>query len=331
MRKFAPAASARAAEVLTASIAFLSYRDRQWVDAALDGVLAQTVPCQLLISNDAGDDGTFERIAERLQGYQGPHRIDLLVKQPRNLGLIGSCNALFSQANGDIVVLMGGDDVSAPERVEKLLAAYAAHPETMAIGSDFQAVGDGDLPVSIDFSNELRHFDLHGLQQSRAFHTLLGAALSFRREVFTRFGPLQGMVEDSALSLRACLLGDCRNLPEKLVRYRQHSGSISHRLFARDVEDARELKRIWLRRTASLFQGTAEDFEYCIQQMPELSGQKRRDAQRLQHRYASTARMRKALADGGFSERWAALCFALSRPGNRRRALEYTGKLWRSL
>ncbi|MDO4710183.1 MAG: glycosyltransferase, partial [Pseudomonadota bacterium] len=239
----------KAAEVLTASIVFLSYRDRQWVDAALDGVLAQTVPCQLLISNDAGDDGTFERIAERLQGYQGHHRIDLLLKQPQNLGVVGSCNAVLPQASGDIVVMMAGDDVSAPDRVEKLLAAYAAHPQTMAIGTDFEAVDGEDRPVSIDFKTEMLHFDLHHLAHSRALHTLLGAALSFRREVFSRFGPLRGMVEDNALTLRACLLGDCRNLPEKLVRYRQHSGSISHRLFAREVEDARELKRIWLRRT----------------------------------------------------------------------------------
>ncbi|PJJ98859.1 hypothetical protein CO611_05595 [Lysobacteraceae bacterium NML03-0222] len=331
MHKFAPAASARAAEVLTASIAFLSYRDRQWVDAALDGVLAQTVPCQLLISNDAADDGTFERIAERLQGYQGHHRIDLLLKQPQNLGVVGSCNAVLPQASGDIVVMMAGDDVSAPDRVEKLLAAYAKHPQTMAIGTDFAAVDGEDRPVAIDFKTEMLHFDLHRLAHSRAFHTLLGAALSFRREVFTRFGSLRGTVEDNALTLRACLLGDCRNLPEKLVRYRQHSGSVSHGVFARSGADARELKRRRYLRTAAFLQGTAEDFEHCIQQMPELSGQKRRDAQRLQHRYASTARMRKALADGGFSERWAALCFALSRPGNRRRALEYTGKLWRSL
>ncbi|PJK12106.1 hypothetical protein CO610_00495 [Lysobacteraceae bacterium NML95-0200] len=329
MRRFAPAARPEAAEVLTASIVFLSYRDRQWVDAALDGVLAQTVPCQLLISNDAADDGTFERIAERLQGYQGHHRIDLLLKQPQNLGVVGSCNAVLPQASGDIVVMMAGDDVSAPDRVEKLLAAYAAHPQTMAIGTDFEAVDGEDRPVAIDFKTEMLHFDLHRLAHSRAFHTLLGAALSFRREVFTRFGALRGTVEDNALTLRACLLGDCRNLPEKLVSYRQHSGSVSHGVFARSGADARELKRRRYLRTATFLQGTADDLAHCLQQTDALAPARIRDARRLQHMYASAAAMRLALVEGGFAERWAAFKFALSCPGNRRRALEYASKLWR--
>lgn len=315
--------------VLTASIAFLSFRDRAWIDEALDAVLAQTVPCQLLVSNDAADDGTFERIAGRLAGYRGPHRVDLLQKQPQNLGVVGSCNAVLPHATGDIVVMMAGDDVSAPDRVEKLLAAYADHPETMAIGTDFHAVDGNDQPVAIDFRTEMLHFDLHCLAYSRAFHTLLGAALSFRREVFSRFGPLRGTVEDNALTLRACLLGECRNLPEKLVRYRQHSGSVSHGVFARSGAQAQELKRRRYQRTAAFLQGTADDFAHCIAQLPALDAAKKRDAERLQHMYASAAMMRRALVDGGFRERWAAFTFAIKSPGNRRRALEYSTKLWR--
>ena len=34
--------------------------------------------------------------------------------------------------------------------------------------------------------------------------------------------PLQGMVEDNMLSLRAALLGTCRCLPEALLGYRRH-------------------------------------------------------------------------------------------------------------
>ncbi|PJJ95782.1 hypothetical protein CO615_11075 [Lysobacteraceae bacterium NML75-0749] len=315
--------------MLSATIVFLSYRDRQWVDAALDGVLAQTVPCQLLISNDAADDGTFERITERLQGYQGHHRIDLLLKQPQNLGVVGSCNAVLPQASGDIVVMMAGDDVSAPDRVEKLLAAYAQYPQTMAIGTDFAAVDGEDRPVAIDFKTEMLHFDLHRLAHSRAFHTLLGAALSFRREVFTRFGSLRGTVEDNALTLRACLLGDCRNLPEKLVRYRQHSGSVSHGVFARSGADARELKRRRYLRTAAFLQGTADDLAHCLTQLPNLEAEMMADARRLQRMYAGAARMRQALVTGDFAERWSAMCSALAQPGNRRRALEYASKLWR--
>ena len=82
----------------TATIAMLSFRDRAWVDEALDSVLAQTVPCQLLISNDASGDGTFQRLRERLQDYVGPHRIDLLVEQPAPVcfAVAGSVSSIHS-------------------------------------------------------------------------------------------------------------------------------------------------------------------------------------------------------------------------------------------
>lgn len=315
--------------MLTATIAFLSYRDRDWIDAALDGVLAQTVPCQLLVSNDASGDGTFDRLKERLQDYQGHHRVDLLVEQPVNTGVVGHCNAVLPYATGDIVVMMAGDDVSSPDRVEKLIAAYEAHPETMAIGTDFIAIDAENRPVSIDFSTDYLRMDLHMLARSRSFNTLLGAALSFRREVFSRFGPLRGTVEDNALTLRACLLGDCRNLPDILVSYRQHSGSVSHGIFARGGDDALELRRKRYRRTAQFLEGTAEDFGYCLAQLPDPSPSLRQDALRLLHMYSAIGKMRAALVDGGFTERWAALRHAISGPGLWLKSLEYSTKLWR--
>lgn len=314
---------------LNATIAMLSFRDRAWVDAALDSVLAQTVPCQLLVSNDASGDGTFRHLQERLQDYAGPHRIDLLVEQPQNLGVVGHCNAVLPHARGDIVVMMAGDDVSAPDRVDRLLHAYAQQPRTMAIGSDFVAVDADEQPATIDFRIRHLHFDLHTLARAHGFDTLLGAALSFRREVFQRFGPLRGTVEDNALTLRACLLGDCRNLPEPLVRYRQHAGSVSHGVFARGSADRRTLQRMRYRRTAAFLAGTAEDFAQCVAQLPELSASARRDADRIAHTYSTAAAMRAALADGDFRERLAVLRRAMARPGVRRRALEYATKLWR--
>ena len=313
----------------TATIAMLSFRDRAWVDEALDSVLAQTVPCQLLISNDASGDGTFQRLRERLQDYVGPHRIDLLVEQPRNMGVVGHCNAVLPHASGEIVVMMAGDDVSAPDRVERLLHAYARYPQTMAIGTDFVSVDADDHPVGIDFRTRLLHFDLSTLARVHGFDTLLGAALSFRREVFQRFGPLRGTVEDNALTLRACLLGDCRNLPEKLVRYRQHAGSVSHGVFARGTGDRRILQRARYRRTAAFLAGTAEDFAHCLEQSPEMCARDRLDADRVLHKYSTVAAMRMALTDGQFRERLAVLHRAMSQPGVRRRGLEYATKLWR--
>lgn len=323
-----PAAAVVGSVAPTATIVLLTWKDRAWVDAALDSALAQTVPCQLLVSNDASGDGTFERLRERLVDYRGPHRVSL-IEQPHNLGVVGHCNAVLPLAEGDIVVMMAGDDVSAPDRVERLLHAYARYPRTMAIGSGFEPVDANGNPVEIDFRNFADHFTLYDLARARGFSTLLGAALSFRREVFDRFGPLRGIVEDNALTLRAALLGDCRNLPESLVLYRQHKGSVSDGIFARSAENVTERKRQRDRRSAIFLDGTARDFAVCLAQMKDLDVERTRQAAILQHRYSAMAAMRLALVDGGFKERADALRHAWSQPGVRFKALEYATKLWR--
>ena len=113
------------------------------------------------------------------------------------------------------------------------------------------------------------------------------------------------------------------------MRYRQHSGSVSHGVFARSGADARELKRRRYLRTAAFLQGTADDLAHCLTQLPNLEAGMIADARRLQRMYSGAARMRQALVTGDFAERWSAMCSALAQPGNRRRALEYASKLWR--
>ncbi|MDO4710182.1 MAG: hypothetical protein Q4B94_10375, partial [Pseudomonadota bacterium] len=82
-------------------------------------------------------------------------------------------------------------------------------------------------------------------------------------------------------------------------------------------------------RTAAFLQGTADDLAHCLAQLPNPDAAMVANARRLQRMYAGAARMRQALVTGDFAERWAAMCSALTQPGNRRRALEYVSKLWR--
>jgi glycosyltransferase involved in cell wall biosynthesis len=121
-------------EAFRASIFVLAYRMEKTLRPALAGALAQTVPCEIIVSDDASGDGGVEIAREIAAGYTGPHRLIVRANE-QNQGLCRHIDTVSKLASGEIFVFMAGDDVSYPERVAKLLAAFDAHPDAYAVGS----------------------------------------------------------------------------------------------------------------------------------------------------------------------------------------------------
>lgn len=317
----APATGARP----RASILLLCFRDRAYVDAAFAAALAQTVPCEILVSNDASDDGTWERVQQLAAGYEGPHVLRLR-RNERNLGVAGHVNATVPLTHGEVVVMMAGDDISDPRRVERVLAAFDAHPGVAALASDFDGIDANGAPVAVRFDRGLERFGLAEFVASGKLIGLLGASLAFRREVFERFGPIRGPIEDNALALRAALLGDCMNLREKLIRYRQHDDSVSSGVFARHEARAQARRRRY-ERTIAFYRGTADDLAHCIGQLPGLDGRRLRDARDLLAMYRLEADAREAILQRPRRQWLRPIWRGLMQRGLRRKSAERALKL----
>src|SRR5690348_9957692 len=201
---------------LSASILLLCYRDAPYIRAALESALAQTVPCEIIVSNDCSDDGTFELAQEMVANYRGPHRVSVR-RNERNLGVAAHVNVTVPLTTGDIVVMMAGDDISYPHRVATILAAFRSRPRAAVLGSDFDGIDEDGHAREVSFRPRPEVFGLDYYISIGRLIGLLGATLAFRREVFERFGPLLGPIEDNALSLRGALLGECLNLRQPLL------------------------------------------------------------------------------------------------------------------
>lgn len=278
---------------LSASILLLCYRDAPYIRAALESALAQTVPCQIVVSNDASDDGTFELAQEMVANYRGPHRVSVR-RNEYNLGVAEHVNATVPLTDGDIVVMLAGDDISYPHRVATVLEAFRQRPQAMVVGSDFHGIDEAGLPLAVSFRQRPERFGLDYFVSAGRLIGLLGAAMAFRREVFERFGPLRGSIEDNALSLRGALLGECLNLRQPLIQYRQHPHSVSAGVFARHEPPVTRMRRRY-ERTIHFYRGTADDLEHCLAQMPELSPRKRATARDVALMYRIEADAREAL------------------------------------
>lgn len=222
------------------SILLITYRQRDTVGDALRGALAQTwQPLEIIASDDASGDGTWEALCAAAEAYAGPHRLRLN-RNDRNLGIGAHLSRLAQMARGELLVVAAGDDVSLPQRVQRIVEAWLAHdrrPDLIASAlADIDAQGRVHGEIVPD---DLARYTSLTQWAAEPPH-VVGAAQAWTRRLFERFGPLPPgtVAEDLVMVFRALGSGGAITLREPLVQYRR--GGLSRRrrnLHARDVID----------------------------------------------------------------------------------------------
>lgn len=307
------------------TILVIAYRMPHTIAEAVRSALAQTLPCEIIVSDDSSGDDTLAVAQQALRGYDGPHRVSAR-STPRNLGLCAHLNDLAAIASGDILVFLSGDDVAYPHRAETLLASFIAHRSLQTVGSavdDIDANGNiidkgvRGLPERLDQGWFLRRGKLQ---------TVLGASMAVRRELLTGLPPLQGVVEDNMLSLRAALVGECRCLPQALLGYRRHGNNLNDWMFDRSGNGFGAYERR-NRRVLSMYRDVAADQERCIAALPDLDEERRRLGLSIAEMYRLEADMREALIDKPRRQWLGPLWRGLQHPGLRRKSFERAFKL----
>jgi glycosyltransferase involved in cell wall biosynthesis len=210
----------------------ITYNHERFVELAVNSVLSQTYPLDIIVSDDHSTDRTPSLLRSALEGYEGRHRIRLR-QGHRNLGICGNQNAGIQLAEGELIVLFEGDDESVPQRVAKLVDAYRdAHRRVAALGSaiwKMDAAGQRQTLVSWP------HKTGDAWTALRGEWTVHGCGLSFRRDCFFEIGPISRRLfaGDIALWMRAAFLweGGMLQVPEPLVRYRIHDHNASKGIY----------------------------------------------------------------------------------------------------
>lgn len=233
-----PLEGGAAAQRPLVSLLLIGHCQPQAITAAIGGALAQTYqPLEIIVSDDASGDGTYEAMQAALSGYCGPHAVHLNCNE-HNLGIGAHLSRLVGLAHGELLFVAAGDDVSLPQRCERVVAAWLARgrrPDLIA-----------SALIDVD-----EHGMTHGLIQPTDLAPyrnaadwlaqppfVVGAAQAWTRRLFDRFGALpKGVVgEDLIMVFRAIGAGGACTLDEPLVRYRR--GGVSRRvrnLYAADV------------------------------------------------------------------------------------------------
>jgi glucosyl-dolichyl phosphate glucuronosyltransferase len=165
------------------SVVICAYTEDRWdqVCAAIDSVRAQSLPSNDVIVVVDHNRSLFERLAATVQGAG-----DVRVAENREAkGLSGARNTGSALARGEIVAFLDDDAVAHPDWLKFLTDAYA-DPSVAGVGGltvpDWQRARPAWMPEEFYWVVGSSYL---GMPPSGApVRNLLGANMSFRREVF---------------------------------------------------------------------------------------------------------------------------------------------------
>lgn len=123
------------------SIVITTFNRLEWLKRAVDSALAQTLPAQVVIADNASTDGT-EAYVKSLGS-----RI-VYVRNATNLHHAGAVNAGIKAATGDWIKLLDDDDYLAPTCLEVMADALARHPQAVICSCQAAQVDSGGHELS---------------------------------------------------------------------------------------------------------------------------------------------------------------------------------------
>lgn len=209
-----------------ATLILLTFRQQEFVRAAVESALAQTYePLEIIISDDCSDDETFTIVESVVRDYRGPHQVSCY-RNAVNLGLVAHVNLLNQRARGELIIAAAGDDISFPERTSELVAAFvrgqgrihSIHSVVWQMDVDGKNIKLWEPPL------QAAPADPADIALSYAL--IVGASHAWSRRVFEVFGPIvfPRAYEDLVIAFRSALLGGLHYIDKPLVRYRVGSG-----------------------------------------------------------------------------------------------------------
>lgn len=208
------------------SVVMPVYNAETYLGEAVDSILNQTFPdFELIAVNDGSPDGSgaiLDAFAAR----------DTRVRHVRreNGGVTAALQTGLGVARGNYIARMDSDDIARPERFEKQVKKLDSEPDIVALGTQFLSIDPDGRPLKV-IPLPLEHAEIDARLVGEQGLALCHPSVMMRADVLktaggydTRFPKAQ----DIELFLRLAEVGRLVNLPDVLMEYRQHLGSIGY-------------------------------------------------------------------------------------------------------
>lgn len=212
------------------TVLMAAYNGAKLIGESLDSLLAQSfTDFEVVVVDDASTDSTAAVVGT----YADP-RIRLL-RNPANLGVVGTRNRAYAAARGAYIAILDQDDLSRPGRLAAQVEHLDSHPASALVATDIDVIEDGHLRDSGRGSQDATNpavlrWMLH------IGNPLVHSSVMFRAEAARRLGVYlrqdYELCEDYDFYLRLLALGEIAILPQRLTILREHAGRASKRFEA---------------------------------------------------------------------------------------------------
>lgn len=215
---------------LEVSVAVVAYRSGEHLAECLATVRAQTVPCELILVDNAPEDGSVAKAAAADPAMT-------VIVNDENLGFAAAVNQAARAATGRWLALLNPDAFAAPNWVEELLVGAALYPDVRCFASRqlmaedttrLDGLGDVMSAAGFPFRGGYLQPDPGRTEPGEVF-SACGGAMLIDRALFLEMGGLDERLfcycEDVDLGYRLRLRGEPTVvIPAAVVR---HVGSAS--------------------------------------------------------------------------------------------------------
>lgn len=190
------------------SFILLAYNQESYIREAVAGAFSQTYsPLEIIMSDDGSSDRTFAILQEMAASYKGPHKIRL-IRNDKNLGIGMHFNKLMEIADGQIIELAAGDDISLPWRTSESVRLLLEHPELTCLSLEIHRFAVSS-EIDIVKPNSFRIQEVYTLSDWLIYPSIHvnAAARAFWKYTHDYFGPLYlDCHNEDAPNLLRCLL-----------------------------------------------------------------------------------------------------------------------------
>lgn len=216
----------------TVSVVMPAYNAEKYLTEAIDSILAQTyTDFELIIVNDGSTDSTKQIILS----YSDPRIVYL--ENEKNSGICVTLNNGLRKARGKYIARMDSDDISLRDRLAVQVKYMDENPGIGASGTDIEIFGEG-ITSGVFTQLHTPEECFAGLMFNSCFaHPTVIMRKSILDKYNLEYKDEYRGLEDYALWWEIGKHSQLNNIPQPLLRYRQHKDQETKNVTKR-VEEA---------------------------------------------------------------------------------------------